>query len=177
MFEKLYINYLTWAKMLGEHCHLEDPEVLGSLGVCAPPSTCRRLDNRVLSVGVGTRLHSWCSVEYSTSILASPRENTGPTLTSPGTAFRRLSSGFARNPVGKLIAKQHSCLQLAESERYESARIFYVTAMRRIHRAIYPVASKRADWSETASSKYETPSRRSAYTRAGVPRRKTDPPS
>jgi hypothetical protein len=102
----------------------------------------------------GTRLPSWCSVEYSTSILASPREKTEPILTSPGTAFRRIGR-MAMNPVGKLIARQLSCLRLEDYERYESARIFYVTAMRRIHRAICPMASKRTDWSQTASNQYE----------------------
>ena len=103
----------------------------------------------------GARLPSWCSVAYSTSILASPRETTGPILTSPGTAFRRISRSMATNPVGRLIAGQHGCLQLEDYERYESARIFYVTAMRRIHGAIRPIASKRTDWSQTASNQYE----------------------
>jgi hypothetical protein len=158
VFEKLYIKYLTWAKMLGDDGHLEELEALGSLGVCVRTRSAvhvRAGASTTLFSRQGARLPSWCSVEYSTSILASPREKTGPILTSPGTAFRRISRSMATNPVGRLIAGQHGCLRLEDYERYESARIFYVTAMRRIHGAIRPIASKRTDWSQTASDQYE----------------------
>ena len=105
--------------------------------LCTVSATCP------LQVSVGTCLLACCSVEYSTSILAEVVNNPQPE--SEGTAGTTQRSTAILDSYRSLCSRRLGCLDFLDSTAYDSGRIFYVHAMRRIHRAIYADESARAE--------------------------------